>query len=128
VTARVRTGREGALRRAIDEESLGAGSIAAAEFLRNVNEARQRADGMVRWVEVCYCPTPLEEERPHWELFFDLLSVKDAHARARCRHERGDQRYACDSCDCTARLETRLGHTGKRFLTALREAAQPSSD
>ena len=34
--------------------------------------ARQRPDGRVQWVEVCFCSTPIEEERPYWEEYFDL--------------------------------------------------------
>ena len=40
-------------------------------------------DGRVQWVEVCYCYTPLSEERPYWEKYFDLLKIQDAHARSR---------------------------------------------
>ena len=32
-----------------------------------------------------FSPTPLEEERPYWERYFELLKVQDAHARSRCR-------------------------------------------
>jgi len=39
------------------------------------------ADETVRWVEVCYCPTPLQEERPYWEEYFELVKVQDAHDR-----------------------------------------------
>src|SRR5262245_42382318 len=59
VTARVKRGREDALARAVDDGSLGQGSIAGGEYLRNMQEARQLDDGRVKWVEVCYCPTPL---------------------------------------------------------------------
>ena len=34
--------------------------MAEGEYLRNMREARVEA-GAVRWVEVCYCPTPLLE-------------------------------------------------------------------
>ena len=119
VTARVKQGRERALRQAIEDRTLGAGSIAAGEFLRNVAEARRVDDGTVKWVEVCYCPDPLAEERPYWEEYFELLRVKDAHARDRCRHEQRERRYACDSCDCTERLDARLRGTGTPFLETL---------
>lgn len=115
VTARVKPGRREALDRAIDEGTLGAGSIAGGEYLHDMNEARELPDGRVTWVETCFCPTPLEEERPYWEVFFDLLSVKDAHARSRCRHENGDEYWACSTCDCTARLEGRLAQRGRPF-------------
>ena len=115
VTARVRPGRRPALDRAIQDGSLGAGSIAGDEYLYNMSHARQLTDGSVKWVETCFCATPLAEERPYWESFFTLLSVKDAHARSRCRHETGDEPWACSDCDCTDRLEARLRETGEPF-------------
>jgi len=115
VTARVKPGRRPALDAAIDSGTLGAGSVAGDEYLHNMAQARQLPDGLVKWVETCYCPTPLEEERPYWEEYFDLLSVKDAHARSKCRHENGTEYWACSSCDCTARLEARLAAQGEPF-------------
>lgn len=115
VTARVRAGRQEALDRAIDGGTLGAGSIAGDEYLHDMTHARELSDGRVKWVETCFCATPLEEERPYWEQYFDLVSVKDAHARTRCRHETGQERWACSSCDCTARLEGVLAKSGKPF-------------
>jgi hypothetical protein len=115
VSARVKPGRREALDRAIDSGTLGAGSIAGDEYLENMSAARQLDDGRVTWVETCYCATPLEEERAYWEEYFELLSVKDAHARARCRHENGTEPWSCSSCDCTARLEARLKGQGTPF-------------
>jgi len=115
VTARVKPGRRPALDRAIQDGTLGAGSIAGDEYLDNMAQARQLPDGSVKWVETCYCATPLEEERPYWEQFFDLLRIKDAHARRRCRHESGEEPWACSTCDCTKRLETRLRAHGEPF-------------
>src|SRR5262245_34503526 len=117
VTARVKPGRAAALDEAIDNGTLGRGSVAGDEYLRNMEEARQLEDGRVQWVEVCYCPTPLAEERPYWEKYFDLLKVQDAHARSRCRDLNGTESWACDNCDCTARLETRLAEKGASFRT-----------
>ena len=115
VTAKVRTGRRAALKRAIDEGSLGRGSIAGGEYLRNMAAARELADGRVRWVETCFCATPLDEERPYWAPFFELEAVKDAHARSACRDRNGTEPWACSSCDCTAKLERWLGRQGKPF-------------
>jgi hypothetical protein len=117
VTARVKPGRRDALDRAIDEGTLGAGSIAGSEYLHDMAHARQLDDGSVKWVETCFCATPLEEERPYWEEYFDLLGVKDAHARSRCRHETGEQYWACSSCDCTKKLEAALEKKGAPFRT-----------
>jgi hypothetical protein len=82
VTARVRKGRESALLRAIRSRTLGRGSVAGDEYLRDMASARRLASGDVKWVETCFCATPLEEERPYWEAFFDLTDIRDAHARA----------------------------------------------
>ena len=120
VRARVKSGCERALLDAIARETLGAGSIAEGEYLRDMAHAREMTDGTVRWVEVCYCPTPLMEERPYWEEFFDLVKVQDAHARAKCRDENGTEPWACSDCDCTARLEKRLATTGEPFVERLR--------
>jgi hypothetical protein len=115
VTARVKPGRRAALDQAIREETLGAGSIAGDEYLYDMAQARQLPDGSVKWVETCFCATPLEEERPYWEAYFNLESIKDAHARSRCRHENGTEYWACSTCDCTERLETWLSGKGKPF-------------
>ena len=118
VTARVKPGCAKALDRAIEDGTLGRGSIAGDEYLHNMSHARELPDGCVKWVETCFCATPLAEERPYWEAYFELLSVKDAHARSRCRHETGEQYWACESCDCTERLERRLADLGKTFRSA----------
>lgn len=115
VTARVKPGRRPALQRAIRDGSLGAGSVAGDEYLRDMTHARELTDGRVRWVETCFCPTPLAEERPYWEEYFDVLAVKDAHARSRCRDENGTEPWACCNCDCTARLEQWLARRGGAF-------------
>jgi len=119
VTARVKPGRERALADAIESRTLGAGSIAGSEYLRNMECARRLRDGLVKWVEVCYCDTPLAEERPYWEEYFDLVKVQDAHARTRCRDLNGDEPWACSDCDCTDKLESRLATVGPLFLDTL---------
>lgn len=113
VTARVKTGRREALETAIDTGTLGAGSIAGDEYVHNMAQARQLDDGCVKWVETCFCATPLAEERPYWEEYFELLSVKDAHARSKCRHETGVEYWACSTCTCTEKLEAALEKRGR---------------
>lgn len=117
----MKDGQAGALVRAIEDGSLGEGSIAGGEYLRNMDEARELDDGRVQWVEVCYCSTPLQEEREYWEDYFDLVKVQDAHARTRCRDLSGAEPWACGDCDCSARLEARLQTKGCSFLSALRQ-------
>jgi hypothetical protein len=121
VRARVKPGQEQALVDAIQRGTLGAGSVAADEYLRNMQDARLFDDGTARWVEVCYCNVPLEEERPYWEEYFELVKVQDAHARSKCRDENGTEAWACSDCDCTARLEARLCEQGPEFLASLRD-------
>jgi hypothetical protein len=119
VHAKVKPSRREALAAAIDAGTLGRGSVAGGEYLRNMHAARKGADETVRWVEVCYCPTPLEEERPYWEEYFELVKVQDAHARRNCRDENGAEPWACGDCDCTERLEERLQSWGSPFLATL---------
>ena len=125
VRARVKPGLEPALLEAIDRGTLGEGSVAEGEYLRNMSDARLASDDTARWVEVCYCPTPLLEERPYWEQYFDLVKVQDAHDRRKCRDQNGSEPRACGDCDCTARLERKLKDTGRSFLTVLRELSNP---
>lgn len=119
VRARVKQGREGELLKAIENETLGQGSVAEGEYLRNMSDARFCDDETVRWVEICYCPTPLQEERPYWEKYFDLTKVQDAHDRRKCRDENGSEPWACGDCDCTAHLEQKLKTSGIPFLDSL---------
>ncbi|MGH9444589.1 MAG: hypothetical protein ACRD3O_02470 [Terriglobia bacterium] len=120
VRARVKPGHERALLNAIDAGTLGRGSVAGDEYLRNMEAARLCDDGTTRWVEVCFCPTPLLEERPYWEDYLELTRVQDAHDRRRCRDNNGSEPWACIDCDCTLRLEQRLKTRGVPFLNALR--------
>ena len=126
VTARVKPGREKDLLRAIDAGHLGAGSVAGDEYLRNMQEARIRQDGSIRWVEVCFCDIPLQEERPYWEEYFELLKVQDAHHRDRCRDLAGEEPWACGECDCTVKLERHLTRQGRPFLELLKEVSDDS--
>jgi hypothetical protein len=121
VRARVTPGREKALLEAIERGTLGQGSIAEGEYLRNMTEARQLEGEEVRWVEVCYCPTPLQEERPYWQEFFELLKIQDAHDRRKCRDFNRSEPWACGDCDCTRRLENKLQTLGSSFLGNLKE-------
>jgi hypothetical protein len=121
VRARLKPERERDLLEAIENGTLGEGSVAGDEYSRNMQVARQCPDGTTRWVEVCYCATPLAEERPYWEEFFDLIKVQDAHARHNCRDENETEPWACGECDCTARLEERMECWGEPFLESLKK-------
>jgi hypothetical protein len=124
VSARVKSGKEAALLRAIEDGTLGAGSVAGDEYLRNMQEARLCDDGKTKWVEVCYCDTPLQEELPYWQEYFEVLRVQDAHGRHRCRDLDGSEPWACSTCDCTEKLEARMTGWGHEFLEMLRDRIQ----
>jgi hypothetical protein len=119
VKARVKSGKEKALAKAITEGTLGQGSIAGDEYLDDMEHARLQQDGTAVWVEVCYCATPLQEERPYWEEFFELIEIKDAHSRRNCHHENGTALWACSNCSCTERLQKRLQTRGASFVASL---------
>jgi hypothetical protein len=121
VKAKLNPGRETALRESIRSGTLGKGSIAGDEYDWNMKNAGASDDGVVHWVETCFCATPMEEERPFWEEYFQLLSVKDAHSRKHCRDLNGTELWACGNCDCTRRLEEKLSRTGRSFLKSLDE-------
>ena len=121
VKTRVKQGREKSLLQAIKDGTLGRGSIAGDEYIYDLEHARVNDDGTAHWVETCFCATPLQEERPYWEKYFDLLSIKDAHNRRNCRDLNGTEPWACSNCDCTKRLEERLAERGAAFLERLNE-------
>ena len=108
----MKPGKERALLEAIERGTLGAGSVAGDEYLRNMQDARLFDDGTARWVEVCYCNVPLEEERPYWEEFFDLVKVQDAHARTNCRDENGTE--PGPAANATARSGSKRGWPSRR--------------
>ena len=122
VRAKLKSGSEQKLLRAIEDETLGRGSVADGEYLRNMKEARLYPDGTARWVEVCYCPTPLMEERPYWEEHFELTKIQDAHDRRKCCDQNGEEAWAYGNCNCTDRLEKKLAQTGKSFLDELKQS------
>lgn len=124
VKARLKPGKSKPLLAAVDDGVLGRGSIAGDEYVYNMNEARVASDGTATWVETCFCDQPLAEERPYWEDYFDLLTVRDAHSRRNCRHENGTEPWACCDCDCTKKLEDRLRGQGKSFLAELRRGEE----
>lgn len=124
VRANLKAQKEIALLQAIEAGTLGAGSIAGDEYLRDMAQARQHPDGSVRWVEVCYCTIPLEEELPYWEEYFEVSKIINAHDRQRCRDLNGEEPWACGDCDCTARLEATMETWGSPFLPTLRERVQ----
>jgi len=127
VHARIKAEKEKPLLAAIENGTLGAGSIAGGEYIRDLKQARLLEDGSVRWVEVCYCPTPLEEEIPYWEEYFHLTKIMNAHDRQRCRDLTGEGYWACSHCDCTEKLEAAMESWGEKFLSRLQESVGDES-
>jgi hypothetical protein len=128
IKARVKPGREKALLRAMENGELGRGSVAGDEYLHDMQTARVLENETVGWVETCFCETPLAEERPYWEDYFEFVSIKDAHARKNCRDLNGSEPWACCDCDCTKRLEQRLEKTGQPFLDRIRSKLRNGTD
>ena len=123
VKARVKPEQARSLIQAVDNGTLGKGSIAGEEYIYNMSEARVNPEGAATWVETCFCDPPLAEERPYWEDYFELLSVKDAHSRRNCRHENRTEPWACCDCDCTVKLDEKLRSQGESFLARLRQVS-----
>ena len=121
VKAKLRPGQERSLLAAIESGALGRGSVAGDEYLEDMAKARIGDDGVCTWVEVCFCATPLQEERPYWEQYFELLQINDAHARKNCRDASGIEPWACCDCDCTQKLEQHLLLLGENFLSSLKQ-------
>ena len=127
VKAKLKPGKSKPLLQSIADGTLGKGSIAGDEYVYDMNEARVNRDGAATWVETCFCDPPLAEERPYWEEYFELITVKDAHSRRNCRHENGTEAWACCDCDCTKKLEEKLRGQGDSFLARLREHSSSSA-
>ncbi len=120
MTAQLKPGKGASLAEAINNRTLGAGSIAGDEYLHDMNQARRMDDGSVCWLETCFCSTPLLEERSYWEEHFELTRVKEAHARSKCLDANGAKRWACVDCKCTDKLEAKMERWGSPFLQWLR--------
>ena len=54
VKARIEPVQEKPLLRAIDDETLGQGSIAGDEYQHNMKQARVEPVGVATWVETCF--------------------------------------------------------------------------
>ena len=130
ITAKVKPDQAAALRDAIAGETLGQGSIAEGEYLRNMSLARQRADGRVQWVEVCFCGSLSRRSGPTGRSTSTCPACRTPTRASKCRDLYGNEPWACGDCDCTARLEQRMEEWGRPFLEALEAedgAAEPSS-
>ena len=92
VKAKVKEGKRVTLLRAIEDETLGRGSIAGDEYRYDMETSAHRIRMERRaGSKLVFAIRRWQEERPYWEKYFDLLSVKDAHSRRNCRHENGTE-------------------------------------
>jgi hypothetical protein len=119
VTARVKPGKEAELLRAIENGTLGAGSVAGDEYLRCVEEARLCDNGKIKWVEVCFCDVPLDEERPYWEKFFLRTRTPATAAGTRTGKSRGP------AAPATARRSSRRSWRARGTASWMRSAPAP---
>ena len=73
VSATLKLNRASALLESITTKTLGKGAVAGSEYLQNMNAARLMDDRSIRWVEVCYCALPLQEEQQYLQEYFNIL-------------------------------------------------------
>tara|TARA_B100000686_G_scaffold184730_1_gene191559 strand:+ start:1530 stop:1916 length:387 start_codon:yes stop_codon:yes gene_type:complete len=122
IKARLKEKNKKALLKAIDNQTLGYGSIAYPAFKKCMENARLLINGEIQWVEVCYCREAfgpgkeLIEELPYWEEYFHNIKIMMARDPKKC-----DGYPVCADCDCTKKLESKLRNKGKKFLTNLRD-------
>ena len=119
VSVTLKPNQSSALLESITTKTLGKGSVAGTEYLKNMDAARLMDDFSIRWVEVCYCAIPLQEEQPYWQEYFNILEIKNAHDPLNCRDLNKKEPWACGSCDCTYNLEQQLKNQGSLFLDEL---------
>lgn len=121
VRAYVKPGQEEALLEAIEGRTLGRGSIAYPTYIRCMEAARLSEEGQVRWIEACYCLEAfgpggeLAEELPYWEEYFEKIDIRHARRLSEC-----EGYPKCGDCDCTVKLEAKLGGWGGPFLESLK--------
>ena len=63
VTARFKNEMAVEFIRRLSDDSISGQEPDGQEIVDSMNRARVGKDGLVRWSEVCYCPTPLAHER-----------------------------------------------------------------
>ena len=119
VSATLKPNQAPALLKSIMKKTLGKGSVAGTEYLKNMDAARLMDDCSIRWVEACYCAIPLQEEQPYWQEYFNILEIKNAHDSSNCQDLNKEEPWACGSCDCTYNLEQQLKNQGSPFLDEL---------
>lgn len=54
VKAKLKEGKSEQLKKTVENGSLGKGSVAGTEYIRNMKNARLLKDGTETWIEVCF--------------------------------------------------------------------------
>ncbi len=116
VKAKVKESVRSELLQEIEDETLGFGSVAFGEYMKNMRQARLLDDGTVCWIEICFCSIPLDEEKPYWEKYFENIIIEDAQNPKNCQDANGKQKRACFECSCTKKLEETMLSWGKSFI------------
>ncbi len=115
IKARLIENKRNALRDAIADETLGQGSVAFGEYVKNMKQARVLEDGTLCWVEICFCATPLNEEMPYWAEYFEDIRIEPTQDSKYCQDANGELARACFDCTCTQTLEDEMQHWGRPF-------------
>jgi hypothetical protein len=121
VRARIKEGTEDQLSRVIADATVpGAPGYFAAHLADCFAQAQRQDDGLVLWIETCYCERyfgkPLAEERDYIERYFELRRVKKVIPAKRCGDMNGAEPFKCESCDCDLPLRRRLSGRPLRDL------------
>jgi hypothetical protein len=116
VKAKVKESRKSELLEEIKNGTLGKGSVAFGEYVKNMQHARILEDGTVCWIEICFCSTPLNEEKPYWEKYFENIKIENAQDPQYCQDSNGESKRACFDCSCTQELEEKMLTWGKPFI------------
>ena len=117
VKAKLKAAKRHELLSEIEKGRLGRGSVAFGEYVKNMKQARVLDDGTLCWLEVCFCATPLDEERPYWEKYFEVISVENAQAPEYCQDANGEMKRACFECSCTEEMEDEMRGWGRPFIS-----------
>jgi hypothetical protein len=96
VTARLKKGMAGSLRRALLDDTIRHQKPDGQEIFDSMERAIVAEDGVVEWSEVCYCDPPLQHERQTvFDRYFDKISIESVNSYPH--------------------------HTGRRFMSYLQE-------
>jgi hypothetical protein len=119
VKAKLKQSKKTQLLNEIKRGTLGTGSVAFGEYVKNMHQARVLDDGYLSWIEVCFCPTPLQEEKSYWAEYFEEITTKDVVSTTHCKDSNGSAKRACFDCSCSKKLEKQMSSWGKPFFDNL---------